>query len=328
MLQKNVITEDLQDALSCTNSSNQQEVSSVCFRKQGISVPSTQSEHSPSGVYSFGAHCCRLPPSSGDIGNPIPRPLASPPSRPALAGPIFSYFRNSHPAFPGELYDIYICLYIGAGRPQRGFPDFGYLDPQAPYQLSGTQSGYFGLTPHWFSVPGPPCYDRYGHYNSSFLYQQTGRDPFSLPFTSGSRSLDLASSSGHTSQTQANTRLFECDRRPLISTLSANNDRVESPSQGRNLNLRDLGSSNSRHVCHSPQHSSSPVYVSDSRAASTGDRCSVSLLAGVVIVHVSTVPLAQQSHSETVPPRERGNSNGPQVAISAVVPKPTLTVCG
>ena len=50
---------------------------------------------------------------------------------------------------------------------------------------------------------------------------------------------------------------------------SANNDRVESSSQDRNPNLRDMGNSNS---------GTSPVYVSYSRASSTGDRCSVTRL--------------------------------------------------
>ena len=85
----------------------------------------------------------------------------------------------------------------------------------------------------------------------------------------------------------------------------------------------------SGHVGHSPQHPPSPVYVSDFRAAITGDRCSVSGLAGAVDVHVSTVPLAQQSHSETTcHPGGQSNSNRPLVAITAVVPTPALTVCG
>ena len=50
---------------------------------------------------------------------------------------------------------------------------------------------------------------------------------------------------------------------------------------------------------YSPQHTSSSVYVSSSRATSTGDRCSVTVLAGTVDVHVSTLSPAQQSHSET-----------------------------
>ena len=45
----------------------------IFFREQSISVPSTslQSELSPSGIYLFGGHGGRLPPSSEDISNPI-----------------------------------------------------------------------------------------------------------------------------------------------------------------------------------------------------------------------------------------------------------------
>ena len=66
-----------------SNTSQQQEVSQVCLRKQGLSVLSTSlwSEHSPSDLYSSGAYCDRLPPSSGDFSYPLPRRLVSAPSR-------------------------------------------------------------------------------------------------------------------------------------------------------------------------------------------------------------------------------------------------------
>ena len=55
---------ELQDAyiLSCTNTSDQQEVPQVCLQKQGLPIPSTTlwSEHSPSDIYSFGAHFDRV----------------------------------------------------------------------------------------------------------------------------------------------------------------------------------------------------------------------------------------------------------------------------
>ena len=65
--------------LSRTNTSEQQEVSQVCLRKQSLSIPSTslRSKHGPSGSYSFGAYRNRLPPSSGDFGYSIPRRLVS-----------------------------------------------------------------------------------------------------------------------------------------------------------------------------------------------------------------------------------------------------------
>ena len=66
-----------------SNTSQQQEVSQVCLRKQGLSVLSTSlwSEHSPSDLYSSGAYCDRLPPSSGDFSYPLPRRLVRAPSR-------------------------------------------------------------------------------------------------------------------------------------------------------------------------------------------------------------------------------------------------------
>ena len=94
--------------------------------------------------------------------------------------------------------------------------------------------------------------------------------------------------------------------------------------------LRDIGNSNSGHVCTGQQqHSSSPDYVSDPRASSTGDSCSVTELAGKVDVHVSTVSPTKQSHSETwVHSGGRGNTNSPLVAVTAVVSTPAPSVCG
>ena len=57
--------------------------------------------------------------------------------------------------------------------------------------------------------------------------------------------------------------------------------------------------------------------------------CSVSGLAGEVDVHVSSIPSAQQSHSEVpVHPGGRGNSHSPLVAESIVISTPTSSLCG
>ena len=96
-----------------------------------------------------------------------------------LSGPVFSHY-------------LYECLYAGLGCPIWGFPEFRYLDPfrpQAPYQLFGTQSGNFRPPSLGYSAMGPPSYDRYGQHYSSFLYQQTGRNPSPYPVTSSSGSV-------------------------------------------------------------------------------------------------------------------------------------------
>ena len=85
----------------------------------------------------------------------------------------------------------------------------------------------------------------------------------------------------------------------------------------------------SGHVCHSPQYPPSAVHVSDSRDTSTGGGCSVSGLAGEVNVHVSAVPLAQQSHSENMCHSGGGSDpNSPMVTITNLVSTPASTLCG
>ena len=93
--------------------------------------------------------------------------------------------------------------------------------------------------------------------------------------------------------------------------------------------FRTWGTPNSGHVCHNPQHASSPVYVSTSRASSTGDRCSVTRLAGKLDEQFSTVSPAHQSHSETMDhPGGQSDTNCPLVAITIVVSTPNTSVFG
>ena len=114
----------------------------------------------------------------------------------------------------------------------------------------------------------------------------------------------------HTGQTYCG---LPCDSRRVITAEPAHHNRVESPPRNSEPNLRDMVYSSGGHVCHNPQHASSPVYVSSSGALSTGGRCSVTRLAGEVDVHVSTVSEAQD-HSG-----KRSDINSPLVAITTMV---------
>ena len=53
------------------------------FHAISILITSLRTEHCPSGIYSFGAHSGSLPPSSGDISNPISRRLVNTSPRPS-----------------------------------------------------------------------------------------------------------------------------------------------------------------------------------------------------------------------------------------------------
>ena len=106
-------------------------------------------------------------------------------------------------------------------------------------------------------------------------------------------------------------------------------DRVESPPRSRESDIQIVGNSSSGHVCHSPQHASSPVHVSNSGDSSTNDRCLVTGLAREVDVHVSTVSPAQQSHSEAQDHSHgQGDTHRPLVAVPTVISTPATTECG
>ena len=239
----------------------------------------------------------------------------------ALAGPTLSYLRNPDPHFSGGFYDFYGRLYAGVGRSHGGFPDFGYLDPyrpQAPYQLSGARGG--NLCPAALG-PSAPGYDRYGQFNSSFVYIHL--------VTFDSRASPLVRGSEHNSPSKTHSRLSEHDSRPPISSESANIDRVVPTPRDRETHLQGLGDTRSRHVCDTVELPPSSVHVSSSGAKSPSGGCSVSRLAGEVNVHVSTLSPAQQGRAEvTVHPCGRGDSRSPLVAVSTVVSTPTTSLCG
>ena len=81
---------------------------------------------------------------------------------------------------------------------------------------------------------------------------------------SGSGSVSVASDSGHNSKSQTHSGLPKCDSRSLVSAEPAHHDRVESPPRSYESDIRTVENSSSGQVCHSPQHTSSPVHGSSS----------------------------------------------------------------
>ena len=177
------------------------------------------------------------------------------------------------------------------------------------------------------SAPGPPGYDRYGQFDSSFVYQQTRRNPLPHLVTFDSRASPLVRGSEHNSPSKTHSRLSERDSKPPISSESANIDRVVPPPRDRETYLQALGDTRGRHVCKSVELLQFLSPIPEPRALGGG--CSVSGLAGEVNVHVSSIPSAQQSHSEAqVHPGGRSDSHSPLVAESVVVSTPTSSLCG
>ena len=143
------------------------------------------------------------------------RPLGPCQPTSAMAGPIFSYLRNPNPTFPGRLYDFQLTPLCRGGAPIWGINKSRVPGPVLDrrlhincLELKVVMAGLLGQL--GFSTPGPPGFDRYGQYNSSFLYQQTRRDLFPnlIAFISGS--LYVVTSSGYSSQSQAHTIQAVC----------------------------------------------------------------------------------------------------------------------
>ena len=135
---------------------------------------------------------------------------------------LFSYFRNSHPPFPGGHYDLTPPC---GGCPYGGFPNFGYrLDHK--FHISCLElKAVHNLCLMY--ITGLQC-SRAARFlllrTLSFLYQQTRRDPFSFLVESSNGSLYVAASPEHSSQSQALPRCLN-----VIADRLSKNDRMESP---------------------------------------------------------------------------------------------------
>ena len=89
----------------------------------------------------------------------------------------------------------------------------------------------------------------------------------------------MATNSRYSHKDETHSELFDCDSEPSISTKSANITQIRSlHPKIVNQIFGTWVTLSVGHVCHSPQHASSPVYVSDSGASmlcktSKGGRC-------------------------------------------------------
>ena len=243
------------------------------------------------------------------------RPLGPCQPTSAMAGPTFSYLRNPDPRISGGFYDFHGRLQSGLGHPLGGFQDFGYLDPyrpQAPHQLSGVQGGYSGPTALGPSASGPQVMIATDNSTVvSYINKQGGtQSPTLLRLTVG-LFLWLESQS------------IIVRARHIPGCLNVIADHLSRPNQ-------PIPTEWSLHpVCDIVELPPSLVHISSSGAKSPSGGCSVSGLAGEVNAHVSPVPPAQQSLTETaVHSGGRSDSGSPLVAVSVVVSTSTTSLCG
>ena len=233
----------------------------------------------------------------------------------AMAGPTFSYLRNTYPHVSGGLHVFTDASTQGWGAYMGDSQISGtwtHTDRKLHINclelkavISALQHWAPVLQGHQVMIATPPGYDRYGQFDSSFVCQPARRDPFPHLATFDSRASPLVRGSEHNSPSKAYSRLSERDSRPPISSESANIDRVVPPPRDHETYLQALGDTRSRHVCNSVELSPSSVHVYNSGATSLSGGCSVSGLAGVVNENVSSIPCSSNSFRSSSPPRRQ-----------------------
>ena len=185
------------------------------------------------------------------------------PSHPtqAIAGPIVSYVRNAYRTFSGRVHDFHNASTQGWGTHMEDFQIAGvWTRSECKLHINVLELKVILTLQHWVAV-------LQGHH----VLIATANTTVVAYVAAGSRSVSVATDSGHNSASQTHSRLPQYYSRLVISAESAHHSRVESPPRSRESDILSVGNSSSGHICHSPQHASSPVYVSSSGASSTGD---------------------------------------------------------
>ena len=244
----------------------------------------------------------------------------------ALAGHTFSYLRNPSPHVPCRVHDFYGRLHAGDSQISGTWT---HTDRKLHISCLELKVVSHALQ-HWAQMlQGHQVMIATDNSTVVFVYQQTRRDTFPHLVAVDSRASPLVRGSEHNSPSKTYPRLSERDSRPPITSKPANTDRVVPTPRDREAYLQGLGDTRSRQVCNTVELPPSLVHFSNSGAKSPSGGCSVSGLAGEVNVHVSPIPLAQQSHAEaSVHSGGGGNSRIPLVAVSAVFSTSATSLCG
>ena len=98
-----------------------------------------------------------------------------------------------------------------------------------------------------------------GQVNSGSLHQQTRRNSLSRNVCSPVEDHDLVPSLPHNIESQAHSRVPECDGRPTVQVQPSAVNRMVSASAGVQTDLPEMVHTSCRLVCHSPEPQTSTV---------------------------------------------------------------------
>ena len=113
-----------------------------------------------------------------------------------------------------------------------------------------------------------------GQFNSGSLHQQTRRNTLGRDVCSPVEDHDLVPSLSHNIESQAHSRVPECDGRPAIQVQPSAVNRMVSAPTGLQTDLPEVVHTSCRLICHSPEPQTPSIRVSYPRPKGLGHRCS------------------------------------------------------
>ena len=123
-------------------------------------------------------------------------------------------------------------------------------------------------------VPEPNSASCNGQLNSGSLHQQTRRNSLSRDVCSPVEDYDLVPSLSHNIESQAHSRVPECDGRPSVQVKPSAVNRMVTASAGVQTDLPKVVHTSCRLICHSSEPQTSTVRISCPRPKGLGHRCS------------------------------------------------------
>ena len=148
------------------------------------------------------------------------------------------------------------------------------LGKKATHKRPRIEGGLTGPSRLQGPVPEPNSASCDGQLNSGSLHQQTRRNSLSRDVCSPVEDYDLVPSLPHNIESQAHSRVPECDGRPAVQVQPSAVNRMVSASAGVQTGLPEVVHTSCRLICHSPEPQTSTVRISCPRPKGLGHRCS------------------------------------------------------
>ena len=145
---------------------------------------------------------------------------------------------------------------------------------KATHKCLGIEGGLPGPSRLQGPVPESNSVSCDGQLNSSSLHQQTGGNSLSRDVRSPVENHDLVPSLPHNIESQAHSRVSECDGRPTVQVQPSAVNRMVSAPTGVQTDLPKVVHTSCRLICHSPEPQTPTVCVSYPRPKGLGHRCS------------------------------------------------------